>query len=218
MAGCAATAAHLRPVGNAAPPRPTSFDAVTSSITRCGPIAQRLAQAAVAAACAVGVERGRVDAADAGQQPQRRVAGLGDELAGVDDVGRECRATGGPSSSMLERRRRRPRRPPRTWVRAPDRRGDEHRRGALALPEAGAAEPGRVARRPAVAPAGPSRASSSSQIRSAPASRQAMSSQTWATIGGRGRRRQQRVERGDAVRLGGRDARAARDVVERARG
>ena len=37
VAGCAATAAHLRPVGNAAPPRPTSFDAVTSSITAAGP-------------------------------------------------------------------------------------------------------------------------------------------------------------------------------------
>ena len=28
----ARTAAHLRPVGNAAPPRPSSFDAVTSAI------------------------------------------------------------------------------------------------------------------------------------------------------------------------------------------
>ena len=35
-------------------------------------------------------------------------------------------------------------------------------------------------------PAGPCRRSRSSQIRSAPASRHAMSSHTWATIGGRG--------------------------------
>ena len=39
---------------------------------------------------------------------------------------------------------------------------------------------------PSSAPAGPTDASSAPVIRAAPASRQAMSSQTWATIGGRG--------------------------------
>ena len=33
-----ATAFHLTPVGNAAPPRPISFESVTSLITRSGPI------------------------------------------------------------------------------------------------------------------------------------------------------------------------------------
>ena len=65
------------------------------------------------------------------------------------------------------------------------------------------------------APAGPSVRSRSAVRSAAPASRQAMSSQTWATIGGRGLRREQGVERGDAVRLGRRDAEAAADVVER---
>ena len=38
VAGWAATAAHLRPVGKAAPPRPMSFEAVTSSMTAAGPM------------------------------------------------------------------------------------------------------------------------------------------------------------------------------------
>ncbi|CAB4806073.1 unannotated protein [freshwater metagenome] len=37
-AGCEATAAHFLPVGKAAPPRPTSREAVTSSITAAGPM------------------------------------------------------------------------------------------------------------------------------------------------------------------------------------
>ena len=37
--GWRATASHLRPVGNAAPPRPTSPESVTSRITAAGPIA-----------------------------------------------------------------------------------------------------------------------------------------------------------------------------------
>ena len=37
FAGWAATAAHFRPVGKAAPPRPMSFDAVTSAMTPSGP-------------------------------------------------------------------------------------------------------------------------------------------------------------------------------------
>ncbi len=40
-----ATASHLRPVGNAAPPRPRSFDSVTSRITAAGPISMALRRA-----------------------------------------------------------------------------------------------------------------------------------------------------------------------------
>ena len=69
-----------------------------------------------------------------------------------------------------------------------------------------------VARR---SPLRPDRPAEVSQIPSAPASRQAMSSQTWATTGGRGVVAIQGVERGDAVRLGRRDREASRDVVER---
>ena len=50
---------------------------------------------------------------------------------------------------------------------------------------------------------------------SAPASRQAMSSQTWATTGGRGFVAIERVERGDAVGLRRRDRQPPADVVER---
>ena len=53
------------------------------------------------------------------------------------------------------------------------------------------------------------------QIRSAPASRHAMSSHTWATIGGRGVVGVQGVERGDAIGVGGRHGQPLRDVVER---
>ena len=45
-AGCVRTASHLRPVGNAAPPRPISFDAVTSAITASAPIARAFSSAA----------------------------------------------------------------------------------------------------------------------------------------------------------------------------
>ena len=45
-----------------------------------------------------------------------------------------------------------------------------------------------------------------------------MSSQAWITVGGRGVVDEQRVERGDAVRLGGRDGEAPADVVQGAAG
>ena len=45
VADSRATASHLRPVGNAAPPRPINFEAVTSAITRSGPISIAFARA-----------------------------------------------------------------------------------------------------------------------------------------------------------------------------
>ncbi len=53
-------------------------------------------------------------------------------------------------------------------------------------PRHGDRKPGRSGRRRPASPAGPSARSRSAQRSSAPASRQAMSSQTWATTGGRG--------------------------------
>ena len=47
VAGWAATAAHLRPVGKAAPPRPMSLDAVTSAMTASGPISSARRSAAI---------------------------------------------------------------------------------------------------------------------------------------------------------------------------
>ena len=56
---CFATASHLRPVGNAAPPRPISFDAVTSAITASAPIVERLLERGESAGGAIGIDAGR---------------------------------------------------------------------------------------------------------------------------------------------------------------
>ncbi len=178
------------PSGNAAPPRPTRPDAVTSSMTACGTDRASPLESPKAAAGAVVVERGRVDDADAGEQAEAGLAGLRDRTDGRWRGGSRCRCR--PS-----RRGRSPRRPAgpttptastgaATWVSglspaivniaagARSHRPRHGERSQVVMPSASGS------------PAGPIVRSRSAVRSSAPASRQAMSSQTWATIGGRG--------------------------------
>ncbi len=165
---------------------------------------ERPSQPLVAAGGPVPVERARIDHADAAKQPQ----------AGRDPGGAASRARGSPPARFE----------PRHDARRVDRcdadrdgvftGGRHHRgRGEVAQPQAGdRSHPIRPSR--AGSPAAPSARVRSSQILSAPASRQAMSSQTWATVGGRGVVANMRVEGGHAVRLGRGDGQPPADVVE----
>ena len=195
----------------------------------------------VAAVRAVVVEAGRVDPADAGEQAKVVVARLRDgrpdrsEALGEGgspppwppSVTRVLASSGvpapgrppGPSSvtrlSHLPAGRRCPRRRPCDGEGPGRLAGDreEGRRGALALPEAWAPQPGR---RPSSAgsPAGPSLRSRSSRApRPRPAGRRCRRRHGRRPAGGC--RREQRVERGDAVRLGRRHAQPPADVGER---
>ena len=138
-----------------------------------GPLERR-----VAAVRAVVVERGRVDDADPAQEP----AGRGRRPAAGRGAGRPRLPSAfepGDDAGRIDRRR------------ADDRRRSRRRDVIMAAgasshsPRHGErSQPIRPSR--AGSPAGPSDRSRSAQISSAPASRQAMSSQTWATTGGRG--------------------------------
>ena len=74
---CAATACHLRPVGNAAPPRPTRplFDDFVDHRRR--PDLDRLAQSVVSAVLDVRLERGGIDDAGSREQHEPGLAALG---------------------------------------------------------------------------------------------------------------------------------------------
>ena len=211
MAGCAATAAHLRPVGNAAPPRPTSFDAVTSSITPAGPIGSALRSAR--SRRTPGTRRGTSGRRD----PPGRAGGArgrrpGAQLAGIADVGGERgrQADGrehagdvvGPADAA-----------PDVGLGRRAGRGHEHRRRPLALPEARAAQPGRVL----VAGRRARRSEPRLELIADPLRAQQPAREVVADVGDdrrARRRRQQRVERRDAVRLRGRDGEPLADVVQ----
>ena len=102
-----ATASHLRPVGNAAPPRPRSFASSTSLQDGVRPHVERRAQRLVAAVRAVAVELVGVGDADAAQQPHlegRRPAGragggMRRRVAAAEHVGDPSAVTGATGSS-----------------------------------------------------------------------------------------------------------------------
>ena len=172
--GWRATASHLRPVGNAAPPRPMSLrvDHLADHALRAE--VDRPAQRVVAAVRAVVVEALGVDDADpraAAAAPARRTAAAWSRAAA---------AASAPPQDRLERRRRRRRSARARAAPRPTRRA--------APPARGRTGPG-TGPRSQVAPSTPrslrpdARAPISS---SEPAQRQAMSSQTCTTRGGRG--------------------------------
>ena len=161
MTGALATASHLRPVGKAAPPRPSSFESITSRIDALGPEVDRAAQRRVAAVGPVVVEALRVDVADAAQEAQaparrtaarRRRAGSAvglppSRIAPSTLLGR--RAAQAPLAGRIARAR------------------DKRRRRLLAEAEARAPQPAAVLPFPSPPPGrGPSPASAQSAFRS----------------------------------------------------
>ena len=226
VAGWAATAAHLRPVGNAAPPRPTSFAAVTASMTAGAPIVDRLRERLVPA--------GRAVRARATSGPRdRRARAAAARPARPAARGRGSTRSARPALPGAPRGRAPvPRGPPPRTSRACRRRSPAPSSSPnTSPPGSGPATVTSIAgarshwprhglrshvASPSArgAPGSPNSASRSAQMRSAPASRQAMSSHTWATIGARGASGRQRIERGDAVRIGGRHGEPLRDVVQ----
>ena len=105
--GWPATASHFRPVGKAAPPRPSSLEAFTSRDHAGRAQLHRPAQRRVAAVGPVVVEAGGSTTPDPAQQHERRVAALRD--------GGRHRGSVGRGGAPVERRghvpRRRARRP-----------------------------------------------------------------------------------------------------------
>ena len=132
----------LRPIGNAAPPRPTSVRVDHLADHALGPEVDRPAQRVVAAVGAVvvealGVDERRRGAAAAG--PGRRAAAASVERAAVG--GRRA------GQDRLRRRRRRPTVSSARAAASPA--SAEQRRGrAVALAQARAAQPARAVRRP----------------------------------------------------------------------
>ena len=193
--------------------------APTSSMTCCGPIRAGPLERPEAAVGAVVVERGRVDDADARQEPE---AGL----AGLRDARRDRRGLVLLAADAVARIRRDRAAQPAGDARRVDRAGDERprlgardrehrRRRPLAEPEARRPEPGRAGRRRRRAgrPERPLEVGRRRPPRPASAARDVV-----ADVGDDRRprrRREQRVERGDAVGLGRRHRQAAADVVQR---
>ena len=149
---------------------------------RFRPDLERAGQGRVAAVGSVVVERGRVDDADAARSRRGRWR---ERLRGTSVAG--SMATPRPRSVSRVAAPRRPRRPgasanvaassPAIVNIAAGARSHSPRHGLRSH----VARPSRIG-----SPAGPTARVRSAQTASAPASRQAMSSQTWATTGGRG--------------------------------
>ena len=139
---------------------------------------ERPSQGRIAAMGAVVVERRGVDDADPAQQPERRVTRLGDR------AGRRATSPAPPSSRATM---------PAASTGAAlatigllARCSDQRCRGAVAQPQARRSQPADPAVADLRRPLARSSAPTSADLSSAPASRHAMSSQTWATTGARG--------------------------------
>ena len=166
-------------------------------MTASGPISSARSSAAYPPLCAVVVERCRVDDADAAQESERWIPLRdGRWAAWRASPSRRARMPAASTGAALAIRDA----SPAAVISAAGARS--HSRGR------GTPPPGHRGRhRP------PVRSSAQGPHMSSPASRHAMSSQTWATTGGRGGG-EQRVERRDAVRLGRCHGKPATYVVE----